>query len=364
MKSVSVPRTTLSGILVALGAVSTACGTASPVSTPAASAAHTKPGAGAAGRPTAEQTRAVQAFLGQWVYDSTITLPGSAPVKAELTLSCKEAAAGRAALCAFGGEIPGIGPMDASILVGADRLDNKVHFMAITSDDELHDHVCSWRDEKNLECVPLKAGLGGQPVTEELSFAFDGARGSFKSVIHQADGSAVVFDAPGQRVSTLPARPQSTGKPPEPSAEQKRIVAAFMGGWTLDADIKLPSDERTGAKLDLSCRPTAAGKAALCSLRADDVAGRPYSAVILVGHDPFDKTPHFMLMSSDDEVWHRPCTWKSETALSCGPMRTGVLGMPATTELTFDFGGAKGSTRWLTDLGDGKTCLLTAQMTR
>jgi hypothetical protein len=332
-----------------------------------APAASTSPGTGgptASAGPTDSQKRAVDAFAGSWVFHSTITPPGAAPIKADLTMNCSKTAGGRAVQCLLVGEIPGVGPMDAAVLVGVDRLDDKVHFMAMTSDDELHDHVCAWRDSKNLVCEQLKGGLGGQPITEDLSFAFDGDKGSFSSVIQFADGSKMVFDAPGSRVATLPARGAPAGKPVTVSAEQKKLVDAFLGQWKLDGEIAFPNGSHGHAALALTCEATAGGKATLCTLGAKDIAGRPYEAALLVGHDPHDKGVHLMMMSSDDEVWHRSCAWKNDATLACGPMRTGVMGMPVTSEISFELTGGKGSTRWLTDLGEGKTCLLTAQMSR
>jgi hypothetical protein len=361
MKRIRVNAFTLSGILSAIGAAAAACGgaTQSPQApSPSTGAPETS------SRPTAEQQRAVDAFAGEWLFHSTITPPGGAPIKADLRMSCAKTAGGRANACTLSGEIPGMPPMEAAVLVGVDRLDNKVHFMAMTSDDELHDHVCAWRDAKNLVCDPLKGGLGGQPINEELSFTFDGEKGSFESVIHFADGTRMVFNASGSRVSTSTAPGPVAVKPVEASAEQKKLVETFLGQWKWDADIAFPNGTKTRAALDLKCRATAGGKASLCMLGASDIGGRPYEAAIMVGHDPFDKSVHFMMMSSDDEVWHRSCSWKGDTMLACGSMRTGVLGMPVTSEVMFDFSGKQGTTRWLTDLGDGKTCLLTAQMTR
>lgn len=102
------------------------------------------------GEPTPDQRRAVDAFAGQWLDHTTITSPGSAPVKADIAMNCTKTARGRAVVCDFKGDVPGTGPLDAGILIGADRLDDKVHFMAMTSDDELHDHVCTWKDSKKV----------------------------------------------------------------------------------------------------------------------------------------------------------------------------------------------------------------------
>ncbi len=346
-------------MLLALGAA--ACGGTTPQASQApAQGKNSEMDSQASSGPTVEQRRAVDAFAGDWLFHSTITLPDGKAIKADLAFSCSPTAAGRANVCRFGGEVPGMPAMEAGILIGADRLDGKVHFMAMTSDDELHDHVCSWQDQKNLVCDPLKGGLGGQAITEDLSFTFNGNDISFKSVIQMADGTKMVFDAPGSKVSAPAAR--AAGKPGEVSADQKKLVDTFLGNWKWDANIAFPNGSSARAALDLKCQATAAGKASLCVLEAKDIAGRPYEATILVGHDPFDKNVHMMMMSSDDEVWHRTCSWQGDAKLECAAMRTGVMGMPVSTEITFDFAGA--STRWLTDLGDGKTCLLTAQMSK
>lgn len=362
MKRLHIQAFVTSAMALAVG--TTGCGGSSQQGSQSAASAKTPEGVPSNGEPTADQRRAVDAFAGQWVYHTTITAPGAAPVKADITMNCTKTARGRALVCSFKGDVPGTGPLDAGVLIGADPLDGKVHFMAMTSDDELHDHICAWKDSKNLMCDPLRGGLGGQAITEDLSFAFDGDNGSFKSLTHLGDGTQVLMEAAGPRTAELPAPAAPSGKSPEPSAEQKKLVEAFVGGWKWDAQIKLPNGTDVAAQLGLQCKATAGGKATLCSLTAADIAGRPYEATILVGHDPYDKSVHLMLMSSDDEVWYRPCAWKGDKMLACDAKRTGVLGMPVTTELTLDFAGAPGSTRWSTDLGDGKKCLLTARMFR
>jgi hypothetical protein len=42
--------------------------------------------------------------------------------------------------------------------------------MAITIDAALHDHRCKWRGDRELACEPLRAGLGGELVDEDLLF--------------------------------------------------------------------------------------------------------------------------------------------------------------------------------------------------
>jgi hypothetical protein len=149
--------------------------------------------------PPAELKKTVDAFAGRWSFDGTVTMPGAKPVKAPLEMSCKGGALGKAVACTLSGNIPGSGPLEASILVGFDTFHKNVHFMAMTSDEEVHDHVCSWRSATELVCDPLRGGLMGDEITEDLSLTLAGDRGSFRSVIKLKDGSQVLFEAAGKR---------------------------------------------------------------------------------------------------------------------------------------------------------------------
>jgi hypothetical protein len=162
------------------------------LSTPAALATATEPA------PPPELAKTVAAFSGKTVYDSTITMPGAKPVKAKLTFDCKKTALGKGLVCGLSGTIPGVGPYEGAFLIGYDTFSKAVHFMAITSDEEVHDHVCHWKGDE-LPCDPLKGGMGGQPITEQLSFSFANKQRAFSSTITFADGGKAVFEALAKR---------------------------------------------------------------------------------------------------------------------------------------------------------------------
>ncbi len=143
--------------------------------------------------PPPELARTVTAFLGKTVYDSTITMPGGQPMKTRFVFDCKKTALGKAVTCLFTGNIPGVGPYEGSFLVGYDTYGKAVHFMAMTSDEEVHDHKCTWSGD-NLSCELLKGGTGGQAASEDLSFSFAGRTRSFKSTITFGDGGKCYFE--------------------------------------------------------------------------------------------------------------------------------------------------------------------------
>jgi hypothetical protein len=143
--------------------------------------------------PAPELEKTVAAFAGKSVYDATITMPGGKPLKTKFTFDCRKTALGKAVTCLFTGSIPGVGPYEGSFLIGYDTYGKAVHFMAITSDEEVHDHVCRWNGDE-LPCDSLKGGMGGQAVTEALSFSFAGKKRSFTSTITFADGGKATFE--------------------------------------------------------------------------------------------------------------------------------------------------------------------------
>ena len=147
----------------------------------------------AAPPPPPELAKTVAAFNGKSVYESTIVMPGGKPMKAKLTFDCKKVALGKGVSCLMTGNIPGVGPYEGAFIIGYDTHGKNVHFMAITSDEEVHDHVCHWKGDE-LPCDPLKGGMGGQAVVEELAFSFAGSRRAFKSTITFADGGKATFE--------------------------------------------------------------------------------------------------------------------------------------------------------------------------
>jgi hypothetical protein len=130
----------------------------------------------------AEVKKTVDAFAGRWTLDGTISMPGEGPKKATLKMDCKKTAMGKGVACSMSG------PFDASILVGYDRYGKAVHFMAVTSDDEVHDHKCHWQGDQKLVCDPLKGGMGEVAITEDLEFTVGAKKVGFTSVIVMPDG--------------------------------------------------------------------------------------------------------------------------------------------------------------------------------
>jgi carbon monoxide dehydrogenase subunit G len=177
--------------------VAVLAGTAPVATASAAEGTPSAPPAAAVQPPEIKKT--VDAFAGRWIMDTTITAPGSAPQKAPLKVTCRETAGRRAVTCDMIGNIPGSGPMEAAFIVGYDTFGKRVHFMAITSDEEVHDHVCRWTDASTLACDPLKGGLMGEPVTEDFVVTSGAQKLLFKSTMTLKDGSRIVFDGVGRR---------------------------------------------------------------------------------------------------------------------------------------------------------------------
>jgi hypothetical protein len=149
--------------------------------------------------PPAEVAQTVAAFTGRWVLDGTEVLPGSAPKKARMKLDCTTTALGRGVVCLGTGSSAGTGPWQGAFLIGYDMHTGRVHVMAVTSDESVHDHLCTWKTKTELACDPLKASMGGKPITEDLGFIADTKTLTLKVAVHLEDGSRVTFEVAGKR---------------------------------------------------------------------------------------------------------------------------------------------------------------------
>jgi hypothetical protein len=66
--------------------------------------------------------------------------------------------------------------------------------MAVTSDDEVHDHKCRWEGDQKLMCEPLKGGMGGMPITEDLEFSAGPKQLGLRAVMTMPDGGKATCD--------------------------------------------------------------------------------------------------------------------------------------------------------------------------
>jgi hypothetical protein len=148
--------------------------------------------------PPPEVAKTVDAFNGKWTLETTMTAPGGKPVKFAETVDCHKGAHGRAVICVDRSTVPGEPPTEYDYLVGYDADTKMVHLFTVGSPGEVHDHRCKWNDDKVLECEPLKATLGGQPITETFAFTFEGNKLTLKGMTVTADGP-IAFEASGKR---------------------------------------------------------------------------------------------------------------------------------------------------------------------
>jgi hypothetical protein len=106
---------------------------------------------------------------------------------------------GRGLSCTDRATIPGMGKTEYAYLIGYDVDTKAVHLYAVGSPGEVHDHKCTWSDEKTLACEPLKATMGGGPLTEEITFTFPDAKTiEMKGTITDKNG-AMKLSATGKR---------------------------------------------------------------------------------------------------------------------------------------------------------------------
>ena len=149
--------------------------------------------------PPPEVKKTVDALAGRWKLATTMSLPGvEKPLKFVEKFDCKKVSGGRGVLCSDVSAVPGMGTMDFTHLVAYDPERKQVHWFAVGSTGEVHDHPCAWKDDKTLACEPLKATMGGKPITETVTITFDGAKTTMTGTINTSDGD-VKFESTGKR---------------------------------------------------------------------------------------------------------------------------------------------------------------------
>ena len=175
-----------------------------PTPTPTPPAGPVKPAVVTA---PAEVAQTVGAFKGNWSFDATLNAPGMPkPATFKMTFNCKPIALGNAVSCESKAKTP-MGPYEGTFLIGYDPFSKAVHFISVTSELEIHDHVCQWDQgmagKFGLGCTPLKAGTGadGKEITEDLMIAFhnDGKETEFTSTSHLKSGGDIVFSGKGKK---------------------------------------------------------------------------------------------------------------------------------------------------------------------
>jgi hypothetical protein len=165
---------------------------AAPAAADKAAAAPAAPAAKAAPAPEVKKT--VDAFVSIRPQEIEMTAPGmDKPITTKFNMSCKKASGGRAAACTAKMKGPQ-GPWEGSFLASYDEGTKTVHFMGVTSDGEVHDHVCRWTDDKTVTCDPLKyTTVDGAQAYEDLKMTFDGKNSGFHVVQTLPDGGKLTM---------------------------------------------------------------------------------------------------------------------------------------------------------------------------
>jgi len=149
-----------------------------------------------------EIKKTVDALVGLWLLTGTNTESGAkTPVNFEMKMDCKRAALGAAVTCSFSGKMPGVGPLEASAVIGYDPEEKVVRWMEISSTGEYHDHRGRWKNNA-IEFEPLEYSVSGKKATEDLRIAFPASgKLTLTSTTQTAEGKSVL-ECTGNRVGS------------------------------------------------------------------------------------------------------------------------------------------------------------------
>ncbi|HSN30025.1 MAG TPA: DUF1579 family protein [Kofleriaceae bacterium] len=194
-------RTLLTTALVVAGSISVASAAPDDKAKAPAPAKDAKAAAPAPAPPPPELKKTVDAFVGNWTIDGTATMPGgAAPMKLKETVVCTKAVAGRVASCTGRANIPGMGKVEDLMVVTYDAEAKKVRVMGISSMGDVHDHVCTWKDDKTLACDPLQVTAMGSPATVTFEMTWTDAKtATMNETVTMKDGSKMTMEGVGKK---------------------------------------------------------------------------------------------------------------------------------------------------------------------
>jgi hypothetical protein len=158
---------------------------------PAGAAPAAAPGGRTPAAP-AEARRLSGLLLGQWKGSGTITMEGkTSPI--ELELSCTEASAGWGVSCRAAGVDPAGVRHEETHLWGYSADGAKVHFFAVTTDGDTHDHAGTFT-EHGVE-LQYRGSMGGSPFVESIRLDSAGASSiRFHNDTKVGDASVLAMD--------------------------------------------------------------------------------------------------------------------------------------------------------------------------
>jgi hypothetical protein len=178
------------------------------VATPAASAKQ-----GVAPPIPVEVQKVVDAFVGEWVFELTLKLPGAhQPKVARTRFSGKKVAGGYAVACIGQGEMEELGRYEEVALVSYDMGNQTVRFMNTTSLGHVNDFSGTWTSDRTIAFAPLQTWRMGKPAVVNWSIRWtDENNMTFSQVTRLEDGTISTVDAVATR------QPAPDREPPLPA---------------------------------------------------------------------------------------------------------------------------------------------------
>jgi hypothetical protein len=152
--------------------------------------------------PPPEVKKTVDAFAGNWTFEGTLTgVPGIKDgSKLKETLACRNSGGGRMVSCSGKANLPGMGTVEDEALAAWDVETKSFRFVGMSSLGEIHDHNCTWKDDKTATCEPLALTVGGQPATVDLTMTWPDAKSiTIVETTTMKAGGKMVYAGTGKR---------------------------------------------------------------------------------------------------------------------------------------------------------------------
>lgn len=115
--------------------------------------------------------KALQRWVGSWDSRYTVTFADGNVRAGTMSVIAEPIAKGQGVWMRAKGSVVGIGPWEADALWGYDTEPGRVHWFAVSSMGEVHDHSGAWRDANTLD-LAWHGMEEGKKALERTSFVW------------------------------------------------------------------------------------------------------------------------------------------------------------------------------------------------
>lgn len=133
-------------------------------------------------------------------------------------------------------------------------------------------------------------------------------------------------------VSVVTSTAAYADSPASTPPEVSKTVEAFVGKWTIQAEVTLPGAKPTKFSALIDCTKTAGGRAVYCHSPMTKTPFGDMELSTLISYNVGDQRWHNFEVTSQGDVHDHRCKWVDDKTSVCDPFKDSIDGKSATMD--------------------------------